>query len=156
MNAIAAIVTIAYYGNAYLTKRREQTAEAIRQKEAAAFTRRKEEAELNLRREELATQRLKDQADATFRTLEAEISLERFLAELEVSHFIVTRDDDHVELRLAGGRDDIEVDVARGEHVLRVGSSRCQARDVCTSQAGLKAYTESVNAFRGCDPSDYQ
>ncbi|KAH0282841.1 hypothetical protein M436DRAFT_66721 [Aureobasidium namibiae CBS 147.97] len=138
MNAITSFVTIVVFGTAYLAKRCEQEDEAARRKEEAETARRRDEAEVDLRKEELDHQRLRDEADFKFRKLEAEIALQKFLAELEVSKFVVRREDGHVELNLAGSRDDIEVDVARGTHVFRAGSNRRRAEDTRTIQARHK------------------
>lgn len=109
------IAAIAYFGNKYLAKRRQEVAETVRLRAEAEFSLSKLKAEL-----EADIARCKD----------------------GVLHFIVTRNGDKIELKLLRSREDVEVNIAKGEHVFKSGRSGQPVEVAQTSQAGSRVHAK--------------
>ena len=126
MEYVVGIAAVAYFGNKYLVNRR---------KEAAETARRREEAEASLRK------------------FQAELDAEITRCKDGVSHFIVTRNGDMIEMMLPKCREDVEVNIAKGEHVFRSGRGGRPVEVPQTSQSGRRIRTEH-QAYVEDAPSD--
>jgi len=115
MEYVLRIAAIVYSGNNHLVKRRREAAEAAQ---------RKMEAELSLNK------------------LKAKLEADLARCKDGVSHLIVTRNGDKIELKLPKSRQDVEVNIAKGEHVFKSGLNRCPVEVAYTSQAGPKILPE--------------
>lgn len=109
MEYVLGIAVVAYFGNNYLTKRR---------REAAAGR--------------------KDEAEASLNKLKAELEADIARCKDGVSHFIVTRNEDKIELKLPKSREDVEVNIAKGEHVFKSGRGGHPVEFMHVSQAGSR------------------
>jgi hypothetical protein len=136
--------------------RLKEEAEITRLSEMVTLTRLREEAQITLLREELEIARLRAEAEDRLHMLEAEILRSKFQAEIEagnircradaevsrckeyngVSRFAVTRGENRYSFTVARDRDDVELDIAHGEHVIRLGRSRLGREVISDTQAG--------------------
>jgi hypothetical protein len=66
-----------------------------------------------------------------------------------ISRLIVTRGENHYEVVVARDRDDIELQIERGEHVIKVGRGRHEVEVVNTSQSGYRTFDERQDFVEG-------